>query len=1315
MLTSNGRCDDQANIPDCDYDTNECCGPGNYDFCTECKCLDPKKVHMPRQVDTSCKHWAVKGNGYCDDEANIFGCDWDGGDCCGDHVVRGKCDICACKEDTATGFLQCETNLMFDGQCDVRNQHHQCSYDGFDCCLNGLGELDAEICPSYKICQTHLFENGVCDQANNKASCLYDLGECSSSDNEAQVDCIEILKGDGVCDLWNSKDQCDFDGGDCSSTNNQELLTVGLGSTNVPSNRFTSYYPNGDSVEWIPRLPKYTEEALLFTTSDKSIYICGGKNPGGQYETTCYMYSYDLDEYTFWTEIDGLIESRFYSANIVMFKDYERTYEEYLWVTGGQTGFGIASTKTERLVVTEAGARWEGYEDLPIPLSGHCIVALGATQALIAGGSSRDGAMDGDSFLFDANKVNPQLRQVPWTRVGSMSPPRKHHLCQAMVYKGLNVVVALGGINSLGESLNSADMYYQNNQVWGSGPMQLPKYLTGSSLVRWYGRFHLIGGSLQVSQQKTIWTHHVGYNWRRSSIVLRQGLTKHVSWTLKADDIKQKEHTMILLVGGMLQSGEPAPIEAFCLQGDANSVFNELCDSQINIRDVFLNDYGTGLSFLNPNTIKLNGNSLLVCGGRLSSAEGNHGHQILPRECQKYNAVAEDFTLFKPNENNILSEARNGSAFSFFGSQEVAWITGGFRMSRGQLEPIQSTEIIDTRSEQTGQDIVRAGPELPYPLAGHCSVYVGNQLFFFIGGYDSLKLLSRTFVMRISDGYLRLMPPLPKPKSYHTCFTLPMNEDLYIMVIGGGESAMETFSFKDRTWKRAQDLCDNDGHCYQFMNPQVVVTPQTTYLFATHDVALGEPSNLIFTLACGPEGRTSCKFNKIAYKYTYPRSHFTAYPLQHENHFDVDAYLKQTDFLNFAELTDWNEAQLRIQEERVIAVFGNTLLNMRVDPNDDQLQPMFDAYFPMEKSNVNFGYKSGPFELTYTVGKSTFKTTFEGDTVGKFELIGEMPKLHRYGASVVMQDNEFWVIGGYGAIGMDNSTHYLKDGAWYEGPEINDILSGMCAVNMFDEVMIIIGGQNGQGVANSWVTAYKIYEAKAADYATKFASLLIPRRNHACIHFQNRDISPDNYQIIVAGGIDQYGTLTAQVELFVFAERKWKTIEPMPYVNSHGAWIQINYDTLRYFPGIDMNAEEEIRQPLDFDIRDRQRFLFPFLNESTTTTTTLAPMLTFKSSTITTTTTTRPPTTAVVTTGAEEQGGLGPETTTTTTLLPFWLRTKEEEATQEPTTWTPSWSFVDNLKLYRSKKVEEPNTFYGLITPLVWKYDENFFIKKYAK
>ncbi len=39
-----------------------------------------------------------KGDGQCDDENNTAGCDYDGGDCCGDSVDTTYCSVCACLE-----------------------------------------------------------------------------------------------------------------------------------------------------------------------------------------------------------------------------------------------------------------------------------------------------------------------------------------------------------------------------------------------------------------------------------------------------------------------------------------------------------------------------------------------------------------------------------------------------------------------------------------------------------------------------------------------------------------------------------------------------------------------------------------------------------------------------------------------------------------------------------------------------------------------------------------------------------------------------------------------------------------------------------------------------------------------------------------------------------------------------------------------------------------------------------------------------------------------------------------------------------------
>ena len=46
------------------------------------------------QIDCINQNWV--GDGWCDDTNNHIGCDWDGGDCCGDSVNTNYCDECEC-------------------------------------------------------------------------------------------------------------------------------------------------------------------------------------------------------------------------------------------------------------------------------------------------------------------------------------------------------------------------------------------------------------------------------------------------------------------------------------------------------------------------------------------------------------------------------------------------------------------------------------------------------------------------------------------------------------------------------------------------------------------------------------------------------------------------------------------------------------------------------------------------------------------------------------------------------------------------------------------------------------------------------------------------------------------------------------------------------------------------------------------------------------------------------------------------------------------------------------------------------------------
>jgi len=105
------HCDPDNNHANCDFDGGDCCGSNvkgthyQYHFCTAkqilkngaCTCKDPR--YKPKgSCSRSCfvKQWA--GDGNCDDQNNVCGCNWDGGDCCDKKKNYEYCTHCGCRD-----------------------------------------------------------------------------------------------------------------------------------------------------------------------------------------------------------------------------------------------------------------------------------------------------------------------------------------------------------------------------------------------------------------------------------------------------------------------------------------------------------------------------------------------------------------------------------------------------------------------------------------------------------------------------------------------------------------------------------------------------------------------------------------------------------------------------------------------------------------------------------------------------------------------------------------------------------------------------------------------------------------------------------------------------------------------------------------------------------------------------------------------------------------------------------------------------------------------------------------------------------------
>ena len=174
------------------------------------------------------------GNGFFHDDTNVAGC-YDGGDCCGNCVVTGHCEDCACLAGVLDDGIT--NTLVGDGVCNDETNNAECDYDGGDCCPN-----------------SELVANSVCNDENNMVECDYDGGDCCPNPN---------MVGDAICHDETNHLGCNYDGGDCclivriSLTN--EILNAGSGGyleyfngdyeISIMSNGQTSWI-NGDYAIW---------------------------------------------------------------------------------------------------------------------------------------------------------------------------------------------------------------------------------------------------------------------------------------------------------------------------------------------------------------------------------------------------------------------------------------------------------------------------------------------------------------------------------------------------------------------------------------------------------------------------------------------------------------------------------------------------------------------------------------------------------------------------------------------------------------------------------------------------------------------------------------------------------------------------------------------------------------------------------------------------------------------------------------------------------------------------------------------------------
>ena len=186
--------------------------------------------------------------------------------------------------------------------------------------------------------------------------------------------------------------------------------------------------------------------------------ICGGEGRDHPSVDACYIMTKDQT-----TPIASMMFNRSGAASVPV-KD-----NSALWITGGQDG-----QSRQLLLATEIIDFTQNVSklsiDLPLPLSGHCLIQISANTLFLIAGKSPDGPSSRTFYLHLDSTDWSSTGSGNWTEGPKLKHPRYLHSC-GMQESSTKVIVS-GGRNENDfemDSVESLELQQQHSLEWIEG------------------------------------------------------------------------------------------------------------------------------------------------------------------------------------------------------------------------------------------------------------------------------------------------------------------------------------------------------------------------------------------------------------------------------------------------------------------------------------------------------------------------------------------------------------------------------------------------------------------------------------------------------------------------------------------------------------------------------------------------------------------------------------------------------------------------------------------------------------------------------
>ena len=161
--------------------------------------------------------------------------------------------------------------------------------------------------------------------------------------------------------------------------------------------------------------------------------LCGGDNAYWYASADCWLLQKNR-----WTQVNSMQEKRFYAAAVYLNENLVVTgkalfnkfkiYFDFLFLGGHNGKDWLKSTE----MLSKDGT-WVKFDDLPMKMFGHCMVALNKTHIFLTGG------YNGNSFLASSFIYS---KETGWQKMPDMKKARQGHACA--VVGGQHVLVTGG-------------------------------------------------------------------------------------------------------------------------------------------------------------------------------------------------------------------------------------------------------------------------------------------------------------------------------------------------------------------------------------------------------------------------------------------------------------------------------------------------------------------------------------------------------------------------------------------------------------------------------------------------------------------------------------------------------------------------------------------------------------------------------------------------------------------------------------------------------------------------------------------------------